>query len=423
MPDSPVIAIVETGRGEYGLQPLIRARELGLRPVLVTDDLSRYAVSQASRDLIEHTAHAVVPADTHDSASVSTALRGYREQGELCGVLAVIDYYVPVVAEAARALNLPGLDPRAAHAARNKLLTRQICAEAGVPAPRFVRAMSAAQAVDAAASVGLPCVVKPLTEAASIGVRLCRTAQEVAEHYEQLSASDLDMRGMPKPGGVLVEEYLVGYELSVEILTTEAGPQVIGVTDKALAPHPYFVEIGETFPTQLPASVRDEAVQVALGALKAIGHDFGAAHVEIKMTADGPRLVEVNARMGGAQIGRIIHEATGLDLLGAVLQLHAGLRPDLGSHRSRAAASRYLTAADEGVLRAIDGVDLAQRLPGVLTIDLYAQPGTQVRRARSNADILGHLVVSADTPAQADRLAQTAALMLTADTGQVAAPC
>ncbi|MGW0854326.1 ATP-grasp domain-containing protein [Streptomyces sp. NPDC002690] len=417
----PLIAIVETGRGEYGLQPLLKARESGLRPLLVTDDLSRYATSDAARDLIERTVHAIVPADTRDSASVTEALRPYAERGELAGVLAVIDYYVPVVAETARALGLPGLDPEAAHIARNKLRTREVCAGLGVPTPKFHRAMSRADAVAAARSVGFPCVVKPLTEAASIGVRLCRDADEVAAHHDELTASPVDMRGMPKPGGVLVEEYLTGYELSVEVFTTGKGPQVIGVTDKALTAHPYFVETGETFPTQLADSVKDMAVSAALDALSAIGHDFGAAHVEIKVTADGPRLVEINARMGGAQIGRIIEEATGLDLLREILRLHVGQDPDLTRTRTGAAASRYLTATDTGVLRGFDGEELVRRLPGVLAIDLYAAPGAEVRRARSNADVLGHLVVRSDTPAEAARWADTAALMLTAST--TATPC
>ncbi|MEU6440355.1 ATP-grasp domain-containing protein [Streptomyces sp. NPDC047046] len=424
MSDAPVVAVIETGRGAYGRQPLVRARELGLRPLLVTDDLSRYAVDDTSRTALDAVVERVVEADTRDSASVTEALRPYHKRGELCGVLAVIDYYVPIVAETARALGLPGLNPDAAHAARNKLRTREQCALAGVPAPRFARVYSREEAVLAAGAVGFPCVVKPLTEAASIGVQLCRTADDVLAHFDELDSVEVDMRGMRKPGGVLVEEYLTGYELSVETLTAHEGvPQVIGVTDKSLATHPYFVEIGETFPSQLPPEVCGEATAVALDALKAIGHDFGAAHVEVKMTAEGPRLVEINARMGGAQIGRVIHEATGLDLQREVIRLHAGLSPDLTRSRGRAAASRYLTAADDGVLTGFDGTDLVRRLPGVCDLDLYATPGAPVRRARSNADVLGHLVVTADGPAQAARWAETAALMVTAEVERPALPC
>lgn len=421
MPDNPVFAFVETGRGAVGLQPLLCATELGLHPLLVTADVSRYATSDQARALIDRTVHAIVPADTADSASVTEALRPYAERGELAGVMAVIDYHVPVVAETARALGLPGLSPQAAHIARNKLRTRQTCAELGVPTPKFSHVLCAGEAVRAAGSIGFPCVVKPLTESASIGVRLCRTADEVAEHYVALTADALDARGGAKPDGVLVEEYLIGYELSVEVLVTAEGPQLIGVTDKSLDAHPHFVEIGETFPTQLPDAVRDEAAQAALDALKAIGHDFGAAHVEIKVTADGPRLVEINARMGGAQIGRVIHEASGIDLVREVIRLHLGRRPDLTVHRHAAAASRYLTAPADGVLRGFAGQDLVERLPGVCAVDLYVTAGAAVRRVRNNADVLGHLVVRADTPAEAARWADAAALMLTAKVEQT--PC
>ncbi|MFF7168045.1 MULTISPECIES: ATP-grasp domain-containing protein [Streptomyces] len=414
MPDAPAFAFVETGRGAVGLQPLLRAAELGLRPLLVTADVGRYTTSDEARTLIDRTVHATVPADTADSTSVTEALRPYAERGGLAGVMAIIDYHVPVVAETARALGLPGLSPAAAHIARNKLRTRRTCAEHGLTTPEFRHARSAGEAVRAAEPIGFPCVVKPLTESASIGVRLCRTAEEVAEHYAALTADPRDARGGVKPDGVLVEEYLIGYEVSVEVLVTAEGPQLIGVTDKSLDAHPYFAEIGETFPTQLPDTVRDEAAQAALDALKAIGHDFGAAHVEIKMTADGPRLVEINARLGGAQIGRIIHEASGIDVVREAIRLHAGGRPDLTVRRRAAAASRYLTAPADGVLRGFAGRELLERLPGVCAVDLYAAAGSVVRRVRNNAEVLGHLVVRADTPAEAARWADTAALMLRA---------
>ncbi|KAB1935300.1 ATP-grasp domain-containing protein [Micromonospora sp. ALFpr18c] len=400
--------LVESGRGGFGLEPLRIARELGFRTVFVTNDLSRYADPAGATEAFESCADELVIADTTSAAAVIEALSKHHEAGRLAGVMTIIDYYVTIVADVAAAFGLPGLSPEAARNARDKLRTRRACEAAGVPAPRSVHALTEAEALDAATAVGYPCVVKPMTEAASIGVQLCRTPQEVRAHFAVLTAVATDFRGLAKPAGVLVEEYLIGYELSVESVTVDGQRHVIGVTDKGLDRHPWFAEIGETFPSSLPQEVQDECVRVALAALDAIGHDFGATHVELKMTAGGPKLIEINARLGGAQIGRVIRESTGLDLPREVLRMHCGGRPALTPSRQAGAASRYLTASAVGVLDVILGADLAQRVPGVVELDIYARPGMPVRPARSNADVLGHLVVSAPTSAEAARWADAA---------------
>jgi biotin carboxylase len=43
-----------------------------------------------------------------------------------------------------------------------------------------------------------------------------------------------------------------------------------------------------------------ELIEYGLGALDAVGLRQWAAHTEIMMTPDGPRLLEVNARLAGA---------------------------------------------------------------------------------------------------------------------------
>ncbi|MEV6843671.1 ATP-grasp domain-containing protein [Actinoplanes sp. NPDC051411] len=408
MTDRTDFVLVESGRGGFGLEPLRIAHDLGLRTVFVTDDFGRYADASGSTAAFEEHIDDLVLADTTDSTTVAEALGKHHETGRIAGLMAIIDYYVTVAADVAHMFGLPGLDPAAARNARDKRRTRRVCAEAGIPAPRAVHARTDSEALAAAGSVGYPCVVKPMTEAASIGVQLCRTPAEVSAHFATLTATTTDFRGLAKPAGVLVEEYLIGYEVSVESIMVAGERHVIGVTDKGLDRHPWFAETGETFPSSLPADVRDECVRVALAALDAIGHDFGATHVELKVTADGPKLIEINARLGGAQIGRVIRESTGLDLPRELLRMHCGLIPDLRVTRHRAAASRYLTAPSAGVLGEILGTDLAERIPGVVELTTYLAPGTPVRPARSNADVLGHLVVTAGTPVEAARWADAA---------------
>lgn len=402
-----VFIVVETQLSRFGLSPLIAARALGFCTVFVARDPGRYAGRPGTTRPAD-LAHRVVQADTRDAASLIAAIRSTAGTSPVRGLCSFTDYSVTVVAEAARELGLAGLSPEAAHRARNKRETRRACAQAGVPGPRFAWTVTEEAAVTAADRIGYPCVVKPATEAGSIGVRLCRSATDVREHFRALTSDGHDFRGQAKPVGALVEEYLIGYELSVESVLAGGRRHTIGVVDKVLGGHPHFVELGESFPSMLPEPVTRAATETAQGALDAIGHDFGAAHVELKVTADGVKLVEINARPAGAEITRLILEATGTDLPLQTVRLHAGLPVDLAPLRNRAAASRHVTAGATGTLHSVHGTELARRVAGTVEVELEASAGDEVRVPTSNMDVIGRVVAVGDSAAEAVRLADTA---------------
>jgi biotin carboxylase len=408
-----VLAVVESQLSNFGLTPLRAAHELGFHTVLVSNDPDRYRVVSLAEEVYAKHLDEVVTTDTNSVDAVVAALAPFHAAGRLSGVMTVTDYNIPIVAEVAARFGLPGLSPEAARNCRDKLLMRDACRAAGVAVPDYHQATGEADALDAAGRFGYPCVVKPMTESASIGVTLCRTPDEVVAAYRDLTASPTDFRGQPRRPGVLVEEYLIGFEVSVESVLVDGERHILGVTDKALGPHPHFVEMGDTFPSMLSEPVRRGCADLARRALDAVGHDFGAAHVEVKVTAEGPRIVEVNGRMPGAEITQLIREATGLYLQREVVRLHAGQAADLTRTREGAAASRYLAAHRTGTLARVEGVDLARRVPGVAEVDLEVRPGDSVRPAESNLDLLGYVVAVGDTTGDAVRRAESALGQLT----------
>lgn len=285
-----------------------------------------------------------------------------------------------------------------------------------MPAHAWVRTPEQVRA--AVAAVGLPCVVKPLTESGSVGVSLCRTPAQAVAAWQAIDAVRTDYRGRPRPPGALVEEYLLGYECSVETVADGAGRRLIGVTDKLLGSHPHFVEVGQNFPSVLPDPVQAECVALAYAALDAVGHDFGAAHVEMRVTGQGPRLVEINPRLPGGMITDLVRHGLGIDLVAAIVALHTGQPADLAPSRRAGAAERQLVSPADGVLRAVHGADLARRVAGVVELELEVSPGEPVSAARSNVDYLGHLLAVGDGPGEAARRADTALGQLTVELEQ-----
>ncbi|MDQ3402095.1 MAG: ATP-grasp domain-containing protein [Actinomycetota bacterium] len=404
------LVFVESNLTGTGMQALRIAGELGLRTVFATADLSRYTADPDAERVIGEEVEQVLVCDTLDPVAVEKCVLDNGLQP--VGVMTVGEYYVPTATAVARGLGLPGLDPAAALTARDKLKMRTACLRASVPVPRFRFVGSVADVDDVIDEIGLPCVIKPTDESASVGVSLCRTREQLRLRVGELVAVTHNSRGQAHVPGGLVEECLFGPEVSVETFTFGGQTTVLGVTDKILAQTPYFLETGHTFPSILPASVTGPAIDVALAALRAIDFDFGPAHTEVKLTARGPVLIEINPRTGGDNIPDLVREATGVSLLEQSIAAHSGRTPDLRPSRRGGAAIRFLTGRD-GIVDEVVGEELREWFPSVISMRIKAKPGKVTRWPTNSHDRLGHLMTGAESPHEAAAQADAALTHLT----------
>lgn len=78
--------------------------------------------------------------------------------------------------------------------------------------------------------------------------------------------------------------------------------------------------------------------------------------------------------------------------------MHTGAAPDLSLRVTAAAVSRYLAATRAGRITAMHGLDLARRVPGVVDAAVDICVGDEARVPTDNVDVVGHIVVRAETP-------------------------
>lgn len=397
------LVLVESNTTGSGRLFCDRARALGLRPVMFARDPARY--TYLASDGVE--ARVV---DTTDPAAVRSACGELG--GPVEGVTSSSEYSIATAGEVARALGLPHPDPEAVRACRDKAVQRDHLRRAGVPGAEAVPAATAAAAVAAADRIGYPVVVKPVSGSGSIATRRCIGAAEVAAAAAAVLASEPAELELP-PQHVVVEEYLTGQEYSVETFDET----VVGVTHKHLGPEPYFVETGHDFPAPLPAGTASAIGHTALTALRALGLGWGPAHVELRLTPTGPRIVEVNPRLAGGMIPRLVEVATGIDLIHQAVARTAARAArasvPVATHR-RVASIRFLVAEAAGCLVGIDGVAAARRMPGVVEVGLTRAPGEQVRLHRSFRDRLGYVIATAGDHITAASVAEAGRRALTA---------
>ncbi|WP_415949664.1 ATP-grasp domain-containing protein [Streptomyces sp. KLOTTS4A1] len=335
----------------------------------------------------------VLTADTNDAETLAAFALRAHEVLHFDGVITSCDYYLPAAARIAGRLGLPGPTPEAVDSACRKDATRRALAEAGLPGPRFAVCADRSEAARAARGIGYPLVLKPVDLCAGMFVRRVDDESALAHAFRAVDAFPVNARGQRRAAAVLLEELLEGPEVSVETVSYNGTAHVVGVTDKSVAGAPAFVETGHMHPAELSPADSEAAAETALSALKALGLDAVVAHTEIKLTADGPRVIEVNPRPAGNRITELVRHVTGIDLAAACIDVALGRTPDLTRRDTglHSAAIGFLMSDREGVLEAVDGVEKLREAAGLLELQL-AEPGRAAKAADSNNDYLGHVM-------------------------------
>ncbi|MFF2657332.1 ATP-grasp domain-containing protein [Kitasatospora sp. NPDC058032] len=271
---------------------------------------------------------------------------------DIRGVLTWDEFSLVGAAHVAALLGTPGNSTATATACRDKAASRDAFAARGVPSARSTLVTTREEAEVAAAATGYPLVLKPARQAGSIGVIKAEGPGDLAAAYAHASwaawaAAD------DEGSNVLVEEYLDGPEISVECVTVRGVTTPVALTRKQLGQEPFFEEVGHSVEAGDPLLA--VAGPVAVAALDALGFTNGVSHVEMRLTdTGGPRLIEVNGRLGGDLIPHLVREATGIDLPLAAADIALGLEPDLAPTRRRAAAISLVYAPATGRLTRAD---------------------------------------------------------------------
>ncbi|WP_165983936.1 ATP-grasp domain-containing protein [Streptomyces sp. YIM 98790] len=344
--------------------------------------------------------HAV--ADPHDEQAVRAIAWDLAARHRIDGVLTWDEFAAVNAARAAHDLGLPGPDPQAVHACRDKARTRAALEAHGVPSARWTAVAGLEQALRAADRIGYPVVLKPAAAGGSLGVIRADGPSQVREAFS-FTARAASQQG-PEGTGVLVESYLDGPEVSVEVATADGRHHPVALTRKELGAEPYFEETGHVVTTE-PDPDWPAAAQVATAALDAVGITCGISHVELRLTAAGPVVVEINARLGGDLIPHLVHLATGIDLVAAAADLALGRTPDLTRTRNRAAAVGFLYPHTAGILRGLTFAEGVENLPWCERVLPLLPPGTAVAPPPAGGleARLAQFVVTGATAAQCRR--------------------
>lgn len=335
-----------------GQRPLRSIHEMSTMHIVIINNIPRYADPARwdfklirYEDEIDHKLHQVsyivnprgrsgvtAPAgsyqlytlDTLSDAALYRPLldRLVRERGPIDRLVVFSESLQDVAAELRDQFGIPGNGVEANRLGRDKLVMKQRIAAAGLRAPRFtaVTADGSDAALAFAAATGYPLILKPVDGQASSGVR--KIADERSLRAELASL----------PDGVTLdlEEFIEGTLFHVDGLIDSAGQVVFIVPSQYVNPCLDFTQGAPLGAAMLDPStpLHAEVRAFATACVQALGLKGGPFHLELFRTEAGELVfLEVGARVGGADVPYIIHQASGINLFDEWLRIIVGKEP------------------------------------------------------------------------------------------------
>ncbi|HEU5226168.1 MAG TPA: ATP-grasp domain-containing protein [Ktedonobacteraceae bacterium] len=333
----------------------------GADRLVVTDYTSYESLSATTRLL-----HAEAPLD---------AIYTFKEAGAVVTARVVQDY------------QLKGNTPEVIEACNNKFLTRELLKKAGMLSPAYTLCRTLEEVQAFWQQVNAPIVLKPHNLQGSVGVVKVASAAELATAFQTC------LEHCEEPL-ILAEEFIHGREISIEAMVYQGKVVLFGVTEKMLY-SASFVEAGHTSPDSGPEMSYVQYENLVRQIVQAIGITFGPLHLEGFQTQRGFVCGEIHTRYGGDHIVTLTELAAKCDMTSPIFAELGDIpyRVTFGAPKE-VAGIRFLNIAP-GTITAVEGIDEARNVPGVVDIEVTCKPGELVKPVDSSFDRVGWVLAKA----------------------------
>lgn len=301
------------------------------------------------------------------------------------------DQVLLVVAQVSELLGLPCyIDYQTAVNVSDKTYMKRIFWEKGIPTSRYVQL----EELDAAAIDHLryPLIVKPVDAYSSRGVRKAVNESELRQYFAEAAQ-------ISRSGGVIVEEFVTGDEISVDVYVENGEAKILCVSNsEKLRDEDRFI----IFRGRYPVAATPELLEKIRVVAQQIADAFGLkdSPMLIQMISDGENVsvLEFCARTGGNMKYLLIRRSCGFDVIKAVIDLTLGEKPHVVLTEPEA---KYIVNdfiyCEPGTFRSLEGFDELMA-SGVLTDYCPLRPvGFQVRGVTSSSDRIAGFTVTGNS--------------------------
>lgn len=346
-------------------------------------------------------ADTLLKVDTNDEDALAEAVRSMHAGRPISGVIPGCEYYVDAAARVASQLGLPGLAPQTARQIRDKSLMLDRVADVGLRVPRYAVITDSNDIDQAIEGIGFPAVLKPTENSGSIHVSRVDGRTQLADAWHELQQDQRLIFGRQYGTHALLTEYISGPEFSVEGYVLDGDIVICAVTEKLLGPEPYFTELGHIVQAEIEPDTRELLEKYVQAVVAAVGIHLGPFHCEVRLSSNGPVLMEIAGRLPGGRISDMVEMVTGVSLPKITVGAHCAL-PDTAALAIAARSYPYagiyfFTAPGLRAYKQVDGWEDFRSKPGVIEACLTVHPGQVIPEGNDRRCRIGYVLFAASS--------------------------
>lgn len=387
------ILVINTGsiKKKFILQKM---KKMGLRIIVLNKE----------RNWAEPYVDKWILADTYDHNESIQEVGKFIARNEKIKIDGIITFWeddVLLTSKIADRYGFIGIPHEISKKTRNKFFFREFCRENNLPITKFKLIRSDSDLKYAVSNFNFPMVIKPVYGSGSAYVIKVNSKKELERSYKYIkrSMSSTTESALSDGMDIMIEEYIDGDEVDVDMLIQNGRVKFCSVSDNSVTKEPFFVETGRSTPSNLPEKDQDDISRMADELLEKLGVQNGCIHLEAKFGSRGPVPIEANLRMGGDEIYSTVKRAWQVDLIENAVKIALGIhiprirKPD---EPYEYVVSRDFLAEDSGIISKLDVDPEIKKKKYVEEIKFFKEIGDTVLVPPQGYEYLGWITVSGD---------------------------
>jgi biotin carboxylase len=251
-----------------------------------------------------------------------------------------------------------------------------------------------------------PVVVKCASSTGSKDVLFAANMRKLEENVSKLQSKNSNET-------IIIEEYVVGDQYLVEVLVSNWKVLIGAVIKQEITKGKRFIVTGYGVLAEVSTSLEESLMEIIQTIVSSLDFKNGAFHLELRLAEDGWKLIEINPRISGGAMNKMIQASFGYSLVEETLKMLMGEVPSLEKSTNDYVFTQYVILNNKGILEKVTGKGRAMATPGV--VDVYVKPksGTYVTTPLSMGHRYAYVIARGETLEEARSIAKKAANELT----------